>query len=173
MIVACFLISERSAQKTFMLNITFKQPDYDDKGWIMYPGIYFDHLLDMSILQDTFVQKLVVEIDKSEVLSNNVIMSPIFGPIPPKQLSGGVKTLIVLYAQDKPVTGLSLGNNTVSSLLEIADKKDITIYLGHPLEFPKVMNAVCIDNGSLMHSDGDFDKQWLLTRGYSEEDFND
>lgn len=113
-----------------MLNITFKQPDYDDKSWIMYPGIYFDHLLDLSVLQDQFAQQLVSEIDKSEVLLNNVIMSPVFGPMPPKQLSGGVKTLIVLYAQDKPVTGLSLGNDTVASLLEIAKRKDITIYLG-------------------------------------------
>ena len=89
----------------------------------MYPGIYFDHLLDLSILQDPFVKKMVVDIDKSAVIAQNVIISPIFGPIPPKQLSGGVKTLIVLYAQNKPVTGLSLGNNTITNLLKLRNKR--------------------------------------------------
>lgn len=156
-----------------MLNITFKKPDYDDKNWVMYPGIYFDHLLDLSILQDPFVKKLVADIDKSDVIVQNVIISPIFGPIPPKQLSGGVKTLIVLYAQNKPVTGLSLSNSTITSLLSIAQQKDITIYLGHPLDFDRDFEAVCIDNCALIHNQRDFDKQWLLTRGYTEEDFDD
>ena len=37
--------------------------------------------------------KMIADVDKSTVIGNHLIESPVLGPISPKELSGGVKTL--------------------------------------------------------------------------------
>jgi hypothetical protein len=37
---------------------------------------------------------MILDVDKSVVVSSHLIDSPVLGPISPKELSGGVKTLI-------------------------------------------------------------------------------
>ena len=53
-------------------------------------------------LQDEFVQKMILDVDKSEVLNSGVIKSPILGLIPPTEISGGVKALILIYQISLP-----------------------------------------------------------------------
>lgn len=156
-----------------MLYITFKKPDWGDQNWILHTKSYFANWLDPNVLNDPFVKEIVKGVDNSELVGPNLVISPVLGAIPPSSLSGGTKTLIILYAQDKPVTGLSLSDNTIPWLLKIAEMKDITIFLGHRVHFPDKMDAIILDNGISVNSDSDFVKQWLLTQGYTEEDFDD
>ena len=57
---------------------------------------YFDFEYEDEWLQDEFVQKMILDVDKSEVLDSGVIKSPILGLIPPTEISGGVKALILM-----------------------------------------------------------------------------
>ena len=40
---------------------------------------------------------MIRDVDQSEVVGEQLIQSPVLGAIPPAQLSGGVKTLILIY----------------------------------------------------------------------------
>lgn len=41
-------------------------------------------------------KEIIQDVDKSEVVSANLIDSPVLGAISPKELSGGVKTLLLM-----------------------------------------------------------------------------
>ena len=152
-----------------MLYITFKRPE----GFIRDVNAYFGHHLDLKILNDDFVKEVIKDVDKTDVISENLLISPVFGPIPPSKLSGGAKALILMYAQEKPVWATACGDNCAKWIVEIAKQKDITIILGHRMHFPDVFEAVCLDNGEKIHGDEDFVIQYLYTKGYTKEDFDD
>lgn len=152
-----------------MLYFTFVKPD----DYIRDASLYFKHHLDMSILNDEFVKTMIKDVDKTDVVSEQLLISPVFGPIPPSKLSGGVQALILMYAQDKPVWATACGDNCAKWIVEIAKKKDVKIVLGHRMNFPEAFEAVSLDTGDYIHSDRDFAIQWLYTKGYTKEDFND
>lgn len=52
-------------------------------------------------------------------------------------------------------------------------EKDITIILGHRMHFPEVFEVISLDTGEVIHSDRDFVIQYLYTKGYTKEDFDD
>ena len=65
-----------------------------------------------------------------------VINSPVLGPIPPERLSGGVKTLIMIYERpDLVFDATSCGQNCAKWLLEIGKIKDVTINLEYLMTF--------------------------------------
>jgi len=65
---------------------------YDGSIDVIFHSNYMDEWFD-----DPFVKELVMEIDESEVISHNLIISPVLGPLSYERLSGGVKVLIMLY----------------------------------------------------------------------------
>ena len=68
------------------------------------------------ILSD-YAKRVIKEIDKSEVLGEHVILSPILGAIPPERLSGGTQTLIAAYFNKDKVYPLeNLGDNCAEML---------------------------------------------------------
>lgn len=70
---------------------------------------------------------MILDIDKSKVISDRAIDSPVLGVIPPTSLSGGVKTLILIdHITDKIFNASNCGDNCAEWLLKIADKKDVT-----------------------------------------------
>ena len=96
---------------------------------------YFDFEYEDEWLQDEFVQKMILDVDKSEVLDSGVIKSPILGLIPPTEISGGVKALILMLKTDEEIWATSCGDNCAKWITEIAKQKDITISLEHYLSF--------------------------------------
>ena len=83
-------------------------------------------------------RKMIRDIDKSEVLSETLIQSPIFGPMPPTQLSGGVKTLMLIaYDRNHIFNAHNCGDNCAKWILKIAQmRKDrIVINLRHLMDF--------------------------------------
>ena len=106
-------------------------------------------------------------------MSENLAISPVLGAISPEKLSGGVKALILMYAQNKPVWATACGDKCAKWIVKIAEKKDITIVLGHRMHFPGVFEAISLDTGEAIHSDRDFVIQYLYTKGYTKEDFDD
>lgn len=87
-------------------------------------GGYFDHILDDSIVQDEFSKRVIAEIDKSEVLGNDAIKSPVLGIISRKRISGGSKAVIVVRNTDEHISLTAMGDNCFGMLQEAADLRE-------------------------------------------------
>ena len=98
----------------------------------IYPaGGYFRTWIEYDVLMEDFPKKVIKEIDKSDVVGSQLIISPVLGPISPDRISGGSKALIILYCTDCMMDIDSMGENCYPYLVELADKKDITISMDH------------------------------------------
>ena len=60
-------------------------------------SLYFDNTYLNQWLSDAFVKKIIKSVDKATVLSGRAIDSKALGVIPVTQLSGGTKTLLLMY----------------------------------------------------------------------------
>lgn len=79
---------------------------------------------------------MIKDVDKSEVLGPRIIDSPVLGGISPRELSGGVKTLILMnQVPDKIFNASACGDNCAKWILRIGESKDITINLRHLMDF--------------------------------------
>ena len=65
-------------------------------GVIYHPPTYFDNQYEDEWITDPLTKEMVKDVDQSEVISSRLIDSPVLGPVSVKELSGGVKTLILL-----------------------------------------------------------------------------
>ena len=115
-----------------MLNIYYGKM----KEAIFNTSVYFKNVYEDSWITDPFTREMILDVDKSTVLDNSVIDSPVLGKISPIALSGGVKTLILMYNEPQNVFNASAcGNNCAKWILKIAEKKDITVNLRHIMDF--------------------------------------
>ena len=119
--------------------------------------------------EDPMVKKMVLDIDKTEVISPHLMQSPIFGAISPEDLSGGVKALIMMLKTDYEIWATACGDNCAKWIIEIAKKKDLTIYLEHMMKFPDDLEAVMVNTGHVVHCFKDFIDE-VLNYGYQSED---
>lgn len=115
-----------------MLNIIFGKID----NVIFNTSVFFKNSYEESWLLEKETQQMILDIDKSKVLGNGAIESPVLGIIPPTSLSGGVKTLILIsHISDKIFNASNCGNNCASWLLKIGKEKNVTINLRHLMDF--------------------------------------
>ena len=90
---------------------------------------------DEWILED-FAQKVISDVDHSQVIDANSIKSPVLGIISPLQLSGGVKALILMkHFPGKIFNASNCGDNCAKWILELGKNKDFTINLFHVMDF--------------------------------------
>lgn len=81
---------------------------------------------------------MIADIDKSVVLDNAVIESPVLGKMPPLSLSGGVKTLILMAnVPDRIFNASTCGDNCAKWLLKMSKTRELTINLRHLMDFGK------------------------------------
>ena len=66
-------------------------------NFIYNPESYFNRFRENEWLTDPFAVKAIKDIDNSTVINSSIIESEVLGTIPPQYLSGGVKTLIMIY----------------------------------------------------------------------------
>lgn len=115
-----------------MLNIIFGKID----DVIYNTSVFFKNTYEKEWLLEEETKQMILDIDKSKVLGNGAIESPVLGIIPPTSLSGGVKNLILIsHIKDKIFNASNCGNNCAFWLLKIAKEKDITINLRHLMDF--------------------------------------
>lgn len=121
----------------------------DMENSIYHPPTYFDNRYEDEWIVDDLAVEMIKDIDDSSVLSPYLIQSPILGPISTKELSGGVKTLILMaFDQSGKVFNASVcGDNCAKWILEISNRKNLTINLRHIMHF----------------GDGDFEMEILNT----------
>lgn len=85
-----------------------------------------------------YKKEMILDVDKSIVLGNAVIDSPVLGKISPTELSGGVKTLILIKNEpDKIFNASTCGDNCAKWILKIAENRDVTINLRYLMNFGK------------------------------------
>lgn len=135
-----------------MLKYTFYYPD----DMIRDIDAYFDHNYDDKWFDDPFVREMVEGVDKTKVLSSTAAESPVFGIMPITKISGGVKALILMLKQDRPIWSPACGDNCTEYMIQIGDKRDYLIHVNHYLKFPRDFTAECVDNGIITYTAEEF-----------------
>jgi hypothetical protein len=104
---------------------------------VYHPPTYFDNRYEDEWIIDPLSVQMIQDIDKSEVISAHLIQSPVLGPIPVKEISGGVKTLILMaFDQSGKIFNASAcGDNCAKWIVEIGKRRDLTVNLHHVMDF--------------------------------------
>ena len=102
--------------------------------------------------------EMIKDVDKSTVVSCRLIDSPVLGPISVKELSGGVKTLILMAFDEsgKVFNASACGDNCAKWILKIGKQKDLTINLRHIMEFGEKEFAKILNTGEMVHNMSEF-----------------
>lgn len=135
-----------------MLNIIFGETEKA----IYNTSVFFDNTYYDGWLDDEFARKMIKDIDKATVLSNHAVESKALGIIPVTKLSGGLKTLLLIYNNPQMIFNASTcGDNCAKWILNIAQRsdKDITINLRHIMDFGgKKFSIKIINNDAIVQS---------------------
>ncbi|MDE7223227.1 MAG: DUF4869 domain-containing protein [Acetatifactor sp.] len=99
-------------------------------------AVYFKNVYEENWITQPLSRAMIVDVDKSEVLRNAVIDSPVMGKISPLNLSGGVKTLLLMSnVPDRIFNASTCGDNCVKWILKIAETRELTVNLRHLMNF--------------------------------------
>lgn len=115
---------------------------------------YFDNTYLDSWITDDFAKSIIKDIDKSEVVGPKLIDSKALGSIPVTSLSGGTKTLILMYHEPYKIFNASTcGDNCAKWILKMTKEKDITINLHHVMDFGKgKFDIRILNNDKVVHN---------------------
>lgn len=135
-----------------MLSIFFG--DFNEANYIHNPKAYFDSSREDAWLECAWVKRMVADIDRSELVSPHLVISPVLGAISPDRLSGGAKTLILIAHDERHVFNASVcGDNCAPWLLRIGMEQDVLIRLSHLMHFAEEPYEIRIANtGEVVHT---------------------
>lgn len=122
---------------------------------IYHPPTYFDNVYEDEWLTNPLTVEMIADVDKSTVIGTHLIESPVLGPISPKELSGGVKILILmaLDENDRVFNASACGDNCSKWILKIAEDKELTINLRHIMDFgERKFEARILNTGQMVHN---------------------
>ena len=130
-----------------MLNIY-----YGDMENVIYnTSVYFKNTFRPEWITSPEVIEMVSDVDRSEVLGSGAIKSPVLGVIAPTNLSGGLKTLILIdKVRDKIFNASNCGDNCAKWLLKMGEDRDITINLRHLMNFGDDEFEICVLNENVI-----------------------
>ncbi len=115
-----------------MLNVFFG----DMPEAVYNTSVFFKNDYEDEWIIDPLVREMIQDVDHSSVIDSGIIDSPVLGKIPPLNLSGGVKTLILVLFEPKKIFNASTcGDNCAKWLLKIASTEDRTVNLRHIMDF--------------------------------------
>lgn len=140
-----------------MLSIYFGEvSEKQFPNFIYNTSVYFNNTYLDSWLEDDFSKKMIKSIDKATVLSPNAVDTKALGVIPVTQISGGLKTLLLLQHDHSKIFNVSTcGDNCAKWVLEIAknSSKDLVINLRHLMDFGnKPFNIRILNNDTIVHN---------------------
>lgn len=121
---------------------------------------YFDINFKPDWITDRLNKEMIIDVDKSEVIAENIIQSPVLGTIPPQWLSGGVKALICMNSDEKGyVFNLSnCGDNCAKWVVEISKHKDLLVTTHHFMDFEGIndFKAKIKNTGKIVNSNEEY-----------------
>ena len=107
-----------------MMTINFGDYEYTNYD----PDGLFETIFLPEWLEDPFVKEMVLDIDKSEVISPFCINSPVLGQIAPTYLSGGVKSIIMMLKQKEYIMDLcNCGTNCEKWIARLSKEVDFEV----------------------------------------------
>ena len=121
--------------------------------------VYFDNRYEDEWITEELSVQMIKDVDKSVVVSSRLIDSPVLGPISTRELSGGVKTLILMAFDDsgKIFNASACGDNCAKWILKIGDLKDLTINLRHIMNLgDENFQARILNTGEIVHNMEEF-----------------
>ena len=149
-----------------MLNIYFgNMPEDRLDDYIYVTSVYFNNTYKDAWITKPFAREVIRAVDRSEVIDERTIVSPIFGNMSPKKLSGGTKTvLLIAYDKKKIFNASTCGDNCAEWILKIAEERKVEINLRHLMDFGKrefkirVLNTgkIVKNMGELVDEAGEF-----------------
>lgn len=122
---------------------------------VYYPPVYFDDRYEDEWIIDKRSIEIIRDVDKSDVVSAHLIESPVLGPISPKELSGGVKTILLMLFDEtgRIFNASACGDNCAKWILKIAESKNLTINLRHIMEFgDEEFEMKILNTGEVVHN---------------------
>jgi len=126
-----------------MLHVIFG----DCKDVIYNTSLFFKNTYESEWLEEDETKQMILDIDKSKVLSDGAIDSPVLGIIPPTNLSGGVKTLILInHISNKIFNASNCCDKCAAWLLKISQEKDVIVNLRHLMDFGSDDFTIKIEN---------------------------
>ncbi len=133
-----------------MLNVYFgDMPDA-----IYNTAVYFKNTYQDKWITDDYSRRMIKDVDRSDVVSESMIQSPVLGSITPLQLSGGVKTLMLIRFDRKQVFNASTcGDNCAKWILDMAKDRKVVINLYHVMDFgPGEFKIRVLNSGNIAHN---------------------
>ena len=117
-------------------------------------AVYFKNTYRDAWITNSEVARMIKDVDRSDVVSANNIQSPVLGNITPLQLSGGVKTLMLIKFDHAHVFNASTcGDNCAKWILSMAQKRKIVINLYHVMDFGEDdFKIKVINSGNIVHN---------------------
>ena len=117
-------------------------------------AVFFKNTYKPQWITSPLSVEMIKDVDKSDVVSGSLIQSPVLGSISPAQLSGGVKTLILISKdRDHIFNASTCGDNCAKWLLRIAEDKKVVINLRHMMDFGKgSFNIKVANKGQIAHN---------------------
>jgi len=105
------------------------------KDEIYNTSVYFDSVYSNTWFEDEFAQRMILDIEKSQTMKN-VFINEIVGVYGPRELCGGVKTVLLMKNMPSNLYNLSTcGDNMVPYIKKVTDKIDITCTIHHVMNF--------------------------------------
>ena len=124
---------------------------------VEYGPSWFKYNYKPEWLKDPFVQEMIKGVDNSEYVDGILINSPVLGPIPPERLSGGVKTLIMIYKRPELVfNATSCGQNCAEWLIKIGEKVDVKVCLEYLMTFEEPFEIMLENENRIINSKEDY-----------------
>ena len=133
-----------------MLNVYFgDMPDA-----IYNTAVYFKNTYQDKWITNEYSRRMIEDVDRSEVVSESVIQSPVLGSITPMQLSGGVKTLMLIKFDRQHVFNASTcGDNCAKWILDMAKDRKVVINLYHVMDFGSDSFRIrVLNSGKIAHN---------------------
>lgn len=139
-----------------MLKIIFGEVENS----IYHPPTYFDNQYEDAWITDPLSVAMIKDIDNSDVVGVHLIESPVLGPISTKEISGGVKTLILMAfdRSGKIFNASACGDNCAKWIVALGKRQDLTINLHHVMDFSAVetFDALMLNTGKVVHNYGEY-----------------
>ena len=131
----------------------------DKKEAVYHHPTYFDNMYEDEWITNPLSVEMIFDVDKSKVVGAHLIESPVLGPISPKALSGGVKTLMLMAfdENDRVFNASVCGDNCAKWIMQIAENKDLTINLRHIMDFGEgKFEAKVLNTNQIVHNMQEF-----------------
>jgi len=121
---------------------------------IRYIDDFFNDEFENKWLNPPAIQNMLMDIDKTKVVELSKgygLESSIFGSISHRELSGGVKALMLMaFLPQYEYWGTACGDNCAKWILKIAESKDITLAFRHVMNFPEPFEIEILNSGKVV-----------------------